>query len=334
MRSTQLSENLNSDSKACMKPGVDIKQFFAHFERVVEDKRYNELKCEYDSCHKLAMLRYEMSPILIQMAKVYTHTVYNLFQQEFAQFLACCISLRIKTPHLIEYVITKVNQQRSWTVIFDSSSTTINCSCKKFETMGILCCHALKVFEANDVKAIPDKYILKRWTKEGHCGIIHNVKGIQVEEDHILSTTRRYRQLAYKMIRLVSEVSSSEEYCQLVDDSINTLAGHIAKLYLQTQDNDKNRDDGVNNITNQGTQPKGFKQRPTIKRKGSKRFKGWVKLQTKRKKNKTPTLGQSASKEYQPMLSDSFEVHCSAPPCYDPPQTLVTQLSFTDLLTG
>ncbi|XP_027357283.1 deacetoxyvindoline 4-hydroxylase-like [Abrus precatorius] len=70
------------------------------------------------------------------------------------------------------------------------------------------------------------------------------------------------------MIRLASEVSSSEEYYQLVDDSINTLVGHIAKLRLQTEDNDKNRDDGVNKVANQGTQPKGFKQRPTIKRKG------------------------------------------------------------------
>ncbi|XP_027351036.1 protein FAR1-RELATED SEQUENCE 5-like [Abrus precatorius] len=331
MRSTQLSESLNSDFKACMRPGVDIKQFFEHFERVVEDKRYNELKCEYDSRHKLAMLRYEISPILIQMAKVYTNVVYNLFQQEFAQFLACCISQRIETPHLIEYVITKVNQQRSWTVTFDRSSTTINCSCKKFETFGILCCHALKVFEANDVKVIPDKYILKRWTTQGRCGIIHNVKGIPVEGDPKLSTTRRYRHLACKMIRLASEVSSLEEYCQLVNESINTLIIQITKFRLQPQDNDNNNNDGVDKVNIHSIQPKGFKHRPTTKRKGCKRFKSWVELQAK-KKNKSPTLGQSASQEYQPMLGSSFQVHCSAPPYYDPPETFIQQLSFTDLL--
>lgn len=45
---------------------------------------------------------------------------------------------------------------------------SIHCSSKKFETFGLLCSHSLKVFEANDVKVVPKKYILmiKRWTRE------------------------------------------------------------------------------------------------------------------------------------------------------------------------
>jgi len=72
MQSTQLSESLNFDFKACMKSDVDIKQFFRHFEWVVEEKHYNELVCEYDSRHKLVTLQYQMSPILLQKSKVYT----------------------------------------------------------------------------------------------------------------------------------------------------------------------------------------------------------------------------------------------------------------------
>ncbi|XP_027362527.1 protein FAR-RED IMPAIRED RESPONSE 1-like [Abrus precatorius] len=314
-----------------MKPGIGIKQFFAHFERVVEDKRYNELKHEYDSRHKLPMLRYEVSPILIQMAKVYTHTIFNLFQHQFAQFLACSISQRIETPSLIEYVITKVHQQRSWTVTFEPSSSTIYCSCKKFEIFGILCCHALKVFETNDVKIILDKYILKRWTTHGRSGIIHNVKGTEVEGDPKLSTTRQYRHLASKMIRLACDVSTSEEYCQLVDDNINNLISKITKLRLQTNSlTDKDKDDAQMLANNNGTQPKGFKLRPSTKRKGNKRFKSWVKLQANRKKSRTPILDQSASQEYQPIVCDPVEVHCSAPPTYDPPHTLLKFHKFVE----
>lgn len=76
MRSTQISESLNAHFKSCMKPNVDILQFFKHFERVVEEKRGNESRCEYESSHKPTRLIYEMSPILIQMGKVYTHTLY------------------------------------------------------------------------------------------------------------------------------------------------------------------------------------------------------------------------------------------------------------------
>lgn len=53
MISTQISESLNAHFKSCMKPNVDILQFFKHFKRVVEEKRGNELRCEYESSHKL-----------------------------------------------------------------------------------------------------------------------------------------------------------------------------------------------------------------------------------------------------------------------------------------
>lgn len=74
IQSTQLSENSNSNFKACMKLDLVIKQFLKRFEQAVEEKRKNELHCECDSLHKLVMLLYEMSPILIQMDKVYGHT--------------------------------------------------------------------------------------------------------------------------------------------------------------------------------------------------------------------------------------------------------------------
>ena len=75
MQSTWLSESFNSNFKACMKPDVDIIQFFKIFEQVIEDKRYNKLVYEYNSLHKLVMLRYKLSLILIQIVKVYTYTL-------------------------------------------------------------------------------------------------------------------------------------------------------------------------------------------------------------------------------------------------------------------
>ncbi|XP_073219773.1 protein FAR1-RELATED SEQUENCE 5-like [Cicer arietinum] len=125
MRSTQLSESLNAHFKSGMKPNVDIIQFFKHFERVVEEKRSNELSYEYESSHKLARLRYELSPILIQMGKVYTHVVFELFQNEFKLFLALSILERNESHSLCEYVITMVNHEGFWRVSFDRASTSI-----------------------------------------------------------------------------------------------------------------------------------------------------------------------------------------------------------------
>ena len=186
--------------------------------------------------------------------------MFDLFQQEFALFLALCISERNESPLLSKYVITRVNQEGSWRVSFDHASTSISCSCRKFETTGLLCSHALKVFEANDIKVVPNKYILKRWTREGRNDIVHDVRGKEVEEDLKLSSTRRYRQLASKMIRVASEVSTCEEYYQLVDKSLDVVCKQIMELRLQAPSIDKQSNDASTLVINNVTKLKGFRQ--------------------------------------------------------------------------
>ncbi|KAG8389908.1 hypothetical protein BUALT_Bualt01G0027900 [Buddleja alternifolia] len=50
-------------------------------------------------------------------------------------------------------------------VVFDVQKEEIRCSCHKFESMGILCRHALRVLNCMNVHIIPEMYIKKRWTK-------------------------------------------------------------------------------------------------------------------------------------------------------------------------
>lgn len=78
MQSTQVSEILIAHFKSCMKPNVDIMQFFKHFEWVVDEKRGSELGCDYESLHKFARLKYEMYTIILRWEK-YTHTLYLSF---------------------------------------------------------------------------------------------------------------------------------------------------------------------------------------------------------------------------------------------------------------
>lgn len=64
IRSTQLSESLNSDVKSLTKLDLDILLFFKHFERIVDDKRYNEMKHEFDARQKIPKLRMSQLPML------------------------------------------------------------------------------------------------------------------------------------------------------------------------------------------------------------------------------------------------------------------------------
>jgi zinc finger SWIM domain-containing protein 3 len=126
MRSTQLSESVNADIKNFMSKDLDLIKFFERFEDVVEEKRYKELKCEFEACFVKSM--------------------------------------DIQTSSST-YVIAKKRNMGEWQVTFDLEKNTICCSCRKFESFGILCCHCLKVFIHMDVTSVPEPYILKRWTK-------------------------------------------------------------------------------------------------------------------------------------------------------------------------
>jgi zinc finger SWIM domain-containing protein 3 len=117
------------------------------------------------------------------------------------------------------YTVVLLNKDGEYIVSFDFVEKTISCSCRKFETVGILCCHALKVFYLLDIKTILDIYILKRWRKEAKSGyILENTTS--VEDDVNLTVTQRYRRLCPKLVRLASRAADTGETSALLERMI------------------------------------------------------------------------------------------------------------------
>ncbi|KAL8546906.1 hypothetical protein ACS0TY_006572 [Phlomoides rotata] len=63
------------------------------------------------------------------------------------------------------YVVSTESDGIEHRVKYDCSNKLISYSCKKFESVGLLCFHCLRVLNINSVCEIPNWYILKRWTK-------------------------------------------------------------------------------------------------------------------------------------------------------------------------
>jgi zinc finger SWIM domain-containing protein 3 len=78
---------MNSDLKRHFKSDFDIIQFLKHFERVVEYKRNNELNVEFEPRKKLPRLKMR-TPMLIQATKLYTPTIFEVFQSEYERSMA------------------------------------------------------------------------------------------------------------------------------------------------------------------------------------------------------------------------------------------------------
>ena len=160
----------------------------------------------------------------------------------------CCIKERRENQTLHEYIITMVDQGREWRVSFDLNHQLVSCSCRKFEAFGILCCHALKVFGAMEIKLMPSQYVLKRWTKEARSGIIHDVRGREVEGDPKLATTHRYRQICPKLIQLAIEASSNQEAFLFLNKAVDEWSKQIMVICRRQGSVDTNIGDIVMNL--------------------------------------------------------------------------------------
>ena len=84
------------------------------------------------------------------------------------------------------------------------------------------------------------------------------------------------------MIRLASEVSSSEETHSLVDTCIDDLCKQIINIRLSPRNVNDDGNDTLVRVSEGVIQPKGFKKQIGLKRK--RRLRNWVELQSNRKR--------------------------------------------------
>jgi zinc finger SWIM domain-containing protein 3 len=296
MQSTQLSESVNADIKSFMNGKLDIIKFFKRFEDVVEEKRQNELKCEYEARQKIPRLKNSYSSILQQVSKVYTPAIFDKFQHEYELFEACFVKSINMQSLLVDCVIAMESDLEEWRVSFDLDKNSISCSCHKFESFGILCCHCLRLFIHMNVKLVPEQYILKRWTKLARGQTLSNVGVSNVVEDVDLSPTQRYNIICPRLIRIATEACRSPETFTLLCKVANELNRHM----LEFQNNPtsicevnefiaKVKEIGSGNVGS--SKATGFKKREG--RRGTKRLKAWPERELSKSKKKG---GPKASK--------------------------------------
>jgi len=138
-------------------------------DKLSEDWREKELEEDTRCLQKPPACIIKHSDILNHAAKVYTHRIYKLFETD---FLDGCGATKFKelpcednNTHHFEMTM-QGRGSRVCTVRLNMSTMEISCSCSKFETMGLLCSHALKALTIKNICKIPESYILKRWTKD------------------------------------------------------------------------------------------------------------------------------------------------------------------------
>ncbi|KAJ3699710.1 hypothetical protein LUZ61_003415 [Rhynchospora tenuis] len=290
IRSTQASESINSNLKRYLNVKLDVNRFLEQFERVVDGKREKEVKSEFEMRKKIPRVGLHI-PILCEAGKIYTPKIFELFQKEYE--LSGSAYIENIDGNTFFVGMCNINSEecsnKTRQVVWNRGDQSIACCCKKFERMGILCCHALKVLDREDIKIIPPKYILKRWTQDAKDEYIVNREGKVIIEDTMLEVRNRRAQLMRELAPTYDKAAFDEEQTQFL---LNVLRSAREQYEDRYGNSSKTANDHGQEISN--SQPENSLR---LKKKNgdnrSKRKKAWNENLSKRKKGNGRSISNS-----------------------------------------
>ncbi|KAM0924887.1 hypothetical protein ACQ4PT_004771 [Festuca glaucescens] len=234
---TLRSDNTDAILTDILKTEIHLPYFFNRYDRFLEEKRLAEQQADYlavQMTQRVAPLR-----LLWQAANAYTPTLFEMFRSEFELILDCMVYNCGEIGPISEYEVTVKNRPRAHFVRFDDSEYMVVCSCKKYENVGLPCCHVLKVLEIRNIKEIPPHYILKRWRKDAQSEPAKENCGFAVvDEDPKFSMSKRYNSLYRTLYKVAAKAAENVEAHTFMESHYDQLLEQV-ELLLQAKLHDK-----------------------------------------------------------------------------------------------
>ena len=175
MTSTQRSEGINAYFDGYVNAQTELCEFVRQFDEAIGARRAAELDADFRSTNYIPLLS-TTHPIEKQARACYTRTIFDIFQQEFNASHSLLHEKLSKNGFNSKYAVWAMddeeNNKKRQIVVFDAfEEVSVNCTCAKFETEGILCKHSLHILLKKQMLAIPASYIMRRWTMDArHVG--------------------------------------------------------------------------------------------------------------------------------------------------------------------
>ena len=168
--SSQRSETTNRSVSRRLHITHGLCEFYNSFIEVVDEWRSKEGRNDYDSMTGNRHLVWADVGLLEHARKIYTIQVYIQFEDNFVSGVPCTAKIIGIQHPLYEYHVGHPKRDLIMhTVSFDESLVSVDCTCKYFSEVGLLCKHSLRVLHLNNITYIPKRYIMKRWTKAAMC---------------------------------------------------------------------------------------------------------------------------------------------------------------------
>ncbi|XP_057984751.1 protein FAR1-RELATED SEQUENCE 5-like [Hevea brasiliensis] len=307
-KSSQRSESTNNVLNGIANKSISLTKFVLSFEDVVARWRSEEASEDYNCKKGLPSLAIRNSGILNHAAKVYTNKIFKLFQNELLNGIATNWSEIACHDNVYSFeVVGEWGNSRTRTVHFNASTMDISCTCKKFQSMGLLCSHALKIFIVKNVTKIPDNYILRRWTKDAKKRMIEYVQGESHANDEETATIfhNNLMKLSYDIIMRSQGNEATRQFCR---DALRKLDIDINRelTRLQLSENDATTENQIIDSFNEDDESDPILDPPRVKRKGvsNARLKGHF----EKRKTKARKESKNSGKIMQSNVKESSQI--------------------------
>ncbi|KAK3125057.1 hypothetical protein QOZ80_7BG0599430 [Eleusine coracana subsp. coracana] len=228
---TLRKDNMINELKKELSEQEDILQFFRRYEAILEEHRSKKLHADVDGSQ--VTLPIPSLRMLKQASNAYTPEAFKVFQGEFEAYMNCMSFPCGGVGTISEYKIVLDDKPSESIVKFDALDGSATCSCKKFETVGIQCCHILKVLDLKNIKELPEQYILKRWRKDA--------RSVQIGEEPTYGSSNivqsapeaRFSNMCRLASLIASRAAKSEEAMSYIENQSTVLLKHLDDI-LQT----------------------------------------------------------------------------------------------------
>ncbi|CAH9100909.1 unnamed protein product [Cuscuta epithymum] len=230
MSTTQRSESINAFFDLFVHSKTSLKQFVEQYGCALKFKAEKEFQADAESFSKLVPCVSKF-PMEKQMQGIYTMAKFKEFRDEVVGKLYCDIIQWDggKIYHVKEEV--KITEDFYKTVYFiveyDSGLCECKCSCHLFEFRGIVCRHMFMVLQRNDVKILPEVYIMRRWRQD----VKRPYTRVKINYDGWITTVQqqRYDKLCKTFEDLANAIADDEEkyksVMQWMQDQLHKCAG-------------------------------------------------------------------------------------------------------------
>jgi len=137
MNSTQRSEGMNNVFKKRFRRRLGLSELLVECEKVAVSLRANELDADFQSRRKSPVTYSPNLPMLITASDSYTRRIYSEFEEEFKrQFTLSCDFLEAARTNKT-FFVKYMQSDRGATVVLNTEDSTIRCSCRRFESIGM-----------------------------------------------------------------------------------------------------------------------------------------------------------------------------------------------------